>query len=111
MGHKGNDHLLGDLGADTLTGGEGRDAFSIGLGTGGLTLETADLITDFNVQEDFIDLMESATDGALTPDSLTMTQGTGNYANDLIIQHQATEEYLAILSGIQASQINLIELI
>ncbi len=111
LGHKDNDYLSGDLGADTLTGGQGRDVFAIGLGMGGLTLEAADVITDFNVEEDAIDLMDSATAGGLTSESLNITQGTGNYANDLIIQHQATGEYLAILQGGQGIEPNLIQFI
>ncbi|WP_354635335.1 calcium-binding protein [Planktothricoides raciborskii] len=111
LGHKDNDYLSGDLGADTLTGGQGRDVFAISLGMDGLTLEAADVITDFNVQEDFIDLMDSATAGGLTSESLNITQGTGNYTNDLIIQHQATGEYIAILLGIQPSEISLIQFI
>ena len=111
LGHKDNDYLSGDLGADTLTGGQGRDVFAIGLGMGGLTLESADVITDFNVQEDFIDLMDSATEEGLNSESLNITQGTGNHANDLIIQHQATGEYLAILQGGQGIEPNLIQFI
>jgi Ca2+-binding RTX toxin-like protein len=111
FGDSDNDYLQGGFGADTLTGGQGRDAFAIGLGTGGLTLEEADVITDFNVQEDLIDLINYATDGVLTPESLNITQGTGTYVNDAIVQHQATGEYLAILQGIEASEISLIQFI
>jgi hypothetical protein len=111
LGHKDNDYLQGDLGADTLTGGQGRDVFAIGLVMGGLTLEEADVITDFNVAEDFIDLMDSATNGGLSSEALNLTQGTGTYANDLIIQHQATGEYLAILQGGQGMEVNLIQFI
>jgi hypothetical protein len=110
LGHKDNDYLRGDLGADTLTGGQGRDVFAIGLGMGGLTLEEADVITDFNVAEDFIDLISDET-GILAPESLNLTQGTGTYANDLIIRHQSTGEYLAILQGGQGIEVNLIQFI
>ena len=84
-------------------------------GTGGLTLETADIITDFNPEEDSIDLISGSTAGtfagALTPGALTIVQGTGFYAADTIIQHGATGEYLAILQGFDASEINSINFI
>jgi hypothetical protein len=59
VGDGGNDHLFADAGVDTLTGGSGYDAFAIGLGTGGMSLETTNLITDFTVAEDRIDLIDN----------------------------------------------------
>ncbi|HIK09192.1 MAG TPA: hypothetical protein IGS52_02815, partial [Oscillatoriaceae cyanobacterium M33_DOE_052] len=47
FGEAGDDYLWGGEGADTLTGVTGRDVFAIGNGTGGMTLEMADVITDF----------------------------------------------------------------
>ncbi|MBD2463127.1 cadherin-like domain-containing protein [Oscillatoria sp. FACHB-1407] len=51
FGHAGNDLLVGGQGADTLTGGSGRDMFVYDRVTEGV-----DLITDFNGQNDVIDL-------------------------------------------------------
>ncbi|WP_300075180.1 M10 family metallopeptidase C-terminal domain-containing protein, partial [uncultured Ruegeria sp.] len=52
-GGSGNDILTGGSGNDTLTGGSGSDTFVFKEDSG------KDTITDFNVDEDFIDLSES----------------------------------------------------
>ncbi|GAB4278005.1 MAG: hypothetical protein Fur0025_04290 [Oscillatoriaceae cyanobacterium] len=96
FGEAGNDHLYGDAGADSLTGGLGRDAFAIGNGTGGTTTATADIITDFTLGEDVIDLVY--------PLGLADISITQNGA-DTVIQHQGTGEYLAVLLGITAADI------
>ena len=46
-GTAGADMITGGKGADTLTGGLGEDTFIFSLGDSGVTLETADVITDF----------------------------------------------------------------
>ncbi|MDO8453215.1 MAG: hypothetical protein Q7S59_01435 [Sulfurimonas sp.] len=50
----GNDTITGGLGKDTMTGGEGRDIFVFADGDTGTTIETADIITDFNSADDII---------------------------------------------------------
>ncbi|WP_199248640.1 hypothetical protein [[Phormidium] sp. ETS-05] len=90
FGEAGNDHLYGDAGADTLTGGLGRDAFAIGNGTGGSTIPTADIITDFTLGEDVIDLV--------SPLGFADIGITQNGA-DTVIQNSLTGEYLAVLLG------------
>jgi Ca2+-binding RTX toxin-like protein len=56
-GGDGNDVLIGGLGRDTLTGGADADTFVFqALTDSGKTTTTRDLITDFAVGEDYIDL-------------------------------------------------------
>lgn len=50
-GGAGDDWLIGGVGADTLTGGAGADRFALRSGTG------ADLITDFSIEDDKIELI------------------------------------------------------
>ena len=63
-GNNGNDTLNGGTGADTMTGGAGADTFVIGLTDSGITLATADTITDFITGVDKLSLgaAGSATD-------------------------------------------------
>jgi len=96
----GNDYLFGEMGADTLTGGLGFDVFALAIGTGSTGASTADVITDFNLNQDKIDLISP-----LAFNQLNIFQGTGAFASDTIIQYQVTGEYLAILKGVTASSI------
>jgi Ca2+-binding RTX toxin-like protein len=96
FGDAGNDYLFGEMGTDTLTGGLGNDVFAIG--TGGTTLAAADVITDFTLNQDKIDLISS-----LAFNQLNIFQGTGINIADTIIQYQVTGEYLAVLKGVTAS--------
>ncbi len=57
LGGAGNDTLIGGVGADIMTGGEGNDVFKItSLNDLGLGEGLQDVITDFTVNEDVIDL-------------------------------------------------------
>jgi Ca2+-binding RTX toxin-like protein len=100
FGDGGNDYLRGEIGADTLTGGLGNDVFAIAIGTGATGLAAADVITDFTLDRDKIDLISP-----LAFNQLNIFQGTGALVNDTIIQYQVTGEYLAILKGVTASSI------
>jgi len=91
FGEQGNDYLCGDAGGDSLTGGLGRDAFAIGNGTGGMTLEMADVITDFVPGEDVFDLIPSLGFG-----DLSLVQNGA----DVVIQNRVTNEFLARLQGV-----------
>ncbi len=97
LGGFGNDRLIGGLGADTLTGDLGNDAFVIGFGTGGNTIETADVIVDFTDTQDVIELISP-----LTFEQLNITSNS----NGTVIQVQATGEFLAVLSGVNPSQLS-----
>jgi large repetitive protein len=100
FGDGGNDYLFGETGADTLTGGLGNDVFAIAIGTGGISLDTADIITDFTLNQDKIDLISP-----LAFSQLNIFQGTGLNIADTIIQDRATGEYLAVLKGVTASSL------
>jgi len=91
VGGDGNDQLYGGLGADNLTGGAGNDIFVLAKGLG------RDTIKDFNISEDLI-----ALSGGLTFSGLSITQSV----NDTLIKVTATNESLALLTGIQALTIN-----
>jgi Ca2+-binding RTX toxin-like protein len=97
----GNDYLFGEMGADTLTGGLGFDVFAIAIDTGGTDLAAADVITDFTLNQDKINLISP-----LAFSLLNIFQGTGAFVSDTIIQYQVTGEYLAILKGVAASSID-----
>jgi len=100
FGDGGNDYLCGEMGADTLTGGSGNDVFAIAIGTGGTGASAADVINDFTLNQDKIDLISP-----LAFNQLNIYQGTGVLVSDTIIQYQVTGEYLAILKGVTASSI------
>ncbi|MBD2682121.1 MULTISPECIES: DUF4347 domain-containing protein [Nostoc] len=91
VGGDGNDQLYGGLGADNVTGGAGNDIFVLAKGEG------RDTIKDFNISEDLI-----ALSGGLTFSGLSITQSI----NDTLIKVTATDENLALLTGIQASTLN-----
>ena len=100
FGDGGNDYLSGEIGADTLTGGFGFDVFALAIGTGATGLAAADVINDFILNQDKIDLISP-----LPFNQLNIFQGTGALVSDTIIQYQVTGEYLAILKGVTASSI------
>ena len=94
IGGDGNDRLLGDLGNDTLTGELGGDVFVIIEDIG-----SADVITDYRANEDFLQL-----GGGLQFANLDIAQGTGFNINDTIIS--TTEgQLLAVLLGVPATTI------
>ncbi|MGB3190734.1 MAG: Calx-beta domain-containing protein [Limnoraphis sp.] len=101
FGDLGNDTLLGDLGSDTITGGDGNDTFFLGAGTGGFSLAEADIINDFNVEQDEIGLLN-----LLTFDELNIYQGTDEFVSDTIIQNKNTNEFLAILKNVNSNILN-----
>jgi Ca2+-binding RTX toxin-like protein len=63
-GGAGTDNLTGNAGADTYTGGAGADDFTILEDSTGITVATADTITDFVTGTDTISLNQDGT-GAL----------------------------------------------
>ncbi|NJN87434.1 MAG: hypothetical protein HC881_15410 [Leptolyngbyaceae cyanobacterium SL_7_1] len=93
VGGEGNDQLHGGTGIDKLTGNQGRDRFYLNLGWGGSTLAQADTITDFTRGQDLLHL-----NSGLTRSTLAMSQDA---AGNTIIRHQATGEYLLVLTGVR----------
>ncbi|MEG4837879.1 esterase-like activity of phytase family protein [Microcoleus sp. B9-D4] len=100
QGGEGDDFLSGDLDRDILTGGGGKNIFAIGrIGTrttGGSQLENADLITDFVKGQDLISL------SGISPANIEISQGTGNFSNSIVLRDTATNEFLAILEGVNS---------
>ena len=99
FGGSGNDQLDGGTGADTITTGSGSDTIVLRVGDGGSAIANADTISDFTDGTDVFGL----DDGLLYTD-LTIAQGTGSNSSDTIISKGS--EYLTILTGISASNIN-----
>ncbi|MEA5522599.1 Calx-beta domain-containing protein [Limnoraphis robusta] len=101
FGDLGNDTLFGDRGSDTITGGEGNDTFYMGEGTGGFSITEADIINDFNSEQDSIGLLN-----LLSFDDLNIYQGTDEFSSDTIIQNKNTNEFLAILKNVNSNTLN-----
>ena len=99
IGTNSDNVLDGGKGADTIYSLSGSDTIVLRLGDGGSTLEAADTIADFTDGKDKLGL-----DNNLQYSDLTISQGTDINANDTIISKDS--EYLAILTGIDASVIS-----
>ena len=100
-GGAGNDLLSGDGGNDKLDGGTGRDTIYTGsgidtiilrTGDGASSLSAADTIKDFTDGKDTFGLADG-----LSFSDLTITQGTGDYANDTLISKTSSSEYLSLI--------------
>jgi hypothetical protein len=102
----GNDVLYGDSGTDLVTGGPGRDKFVLAPTSGGNTLSTADLITDFTKGTDLIGLAGRLRFHDLNFIRITSKlDPTGNFVNSTAIRDSLTGEYLAILHKVTPSQL------
>ncbi|MUH01324.1 DUF4347 domain-containing protein [Scytonema sp. UIC 10036] len=91
-GNDGADELWGGLGNDYLTGGKGNDIFILARNEG------VDTINDFRVGEDVIRLS-----GSLTYSALSITQVLSN----TFIFDNSNQKHLAVLTGVQASTLNI----
>ena len=98
VGTNGDDTLDGGAGRDTLTGGNGRDTFVIRADDGGDSEATADVITDFQNGTDKLGLADGLSFGALT-----VAQGEGDYANDVIVKRGV--EVLLVIQNQQLADI------
>ena len=102
-GGAGNDVLTGGAGADVLTGGAGADIFVIGDTDSGITLATADTITDFVTGVDHLQLGHAGD----------ATAGTGNYVEataqvlNFDVAHTAADAALALLHVSAPAQLEL----
>ncbi len=100
-GGQGDDTLVaGTGGRDVMTGGRGRDVFVLANGTGGSQRRNANVITDFNPNQDRIGLA-----GGLRFNDLSIAQGTGNNRNNVIIRNRRTGEFLAIVRNVNVSRL------
>ena len=102
IGTTGDNLLDGGTGADTIYSRSGSDTIVLRLGDGGSTLATADTIEDFTDGSDKLGL-----DNNLQYSDLTISQGTGSNSGDTIISKGS--EYLAILTGINASVLSEVD--
>ena len=100
-GGAGNDILDGGKGKDILTGGIGLDLFELEGRSAANTLPLADLITDFKKGEDILKLKDG-----LGFANINITQGTGIYASDTLLRIAGTGQYLAVLKGVNAGNLN-----
>lgn len=101
-GDNGNDLLIGGAGDDVLTGGAGNDRFRIQFGRG------TDLITDFTVGEDFLELARGlkTSDLLITQDFVTQSSGAITPVTLIGVQPGTlfpSDKPLAVLSGVNAS--------
>ena len=123
-GNAGDDQLDGGLGQDILWGDDentyeydyampgmeneqqtgGSDTFVIRLGDGGSSVETADVIMDFEDGTDQIGLADG-----LTYNEITLSQGEGNYIDDVVITSQG--EFLVVVKDIELSSLNFFDII
>ncbi|HIK29321.1 MAG: hypothetical protein N3E45_15325 [Oscillatoriaceae bacterium SKW80] len=101
FGDAGDDTLYGDIGSDTLKGGAGSDVFSFALGHGGPSIPRANFIEDFETERDFIELA-----AGLQFENLNIFQGSGDNANNTIIQDILTGEYIVVLLNVNAKNID-----
>jgi Ca2+-binding RTX toxin-like protein len=102
IGTTGDNLLDGGTGADTIYSRSGSDTIVLRLGDGGNTLATADTVVDFTDGSDKLGL-----DNNLQYSDLTISQGTGSNSGDTIISKGS--EYLAILTGINASVLSEVD--
>ena len=93
IGGTGEDTLDGGTGRDHLAGGSGIDTFVIRAGDGASSIDDADIVYDFTDGTDVI-VLDSLAFG-----DLTISEGTGTYAGDTVIQKTDTGEYLLIISS------------
>lgn len=77
-GRAGDDVLIGGAGRDVLTGGSGRDRFDFDtVSQIGNSASTSDLITDFQVRNDLIDLRDIDASSGLAGNNAFVFRGTG----------------------------------
>ena len=96
-GGEGNDTILGGTGDDTLTGGAGEDTFAYKYGAAG-----DDTITDFNVDEDSIDL--SLLQVNIAYDELTIVQD-GDDTKITVSHDDFTNDITITLEGVTATDV------
>ena len=98
MAGDGDDFLEGRNGADRLTGGGGSDTFIVTPGEGGATIDLADVILDF---EDGVDLI--GLGGEIGFGDIVIGETP---SGDAVISFVGTGEFLAVLEGVSASQLD-----
>jgi len=136
-GGDGNDTLIGGPGNNTLDGGPGKDilsgktgissgdnwsgtindnntyhgeyginTFIIRAGDGGSSIDGADVITDFEDNNDLIGMADG-----LEYSQLTIEQGTGDYANHVVVKKTDTGEFLVIIQNILLENVTYFDVV
>ena len=100
IGAKGEDTLDGGTGRDHLAGGSGIDTFVIRAGDGASSIDDADIVYDFTDGTDLIGM------SGLEYSQLTIEQGTGDYANHVVVKKTDTGEFLVIIQNTSLSSIS-----
>ena len=98
-GGAGEDILTGGLGQDRLHGGADADIFVFYKGYGGVAVDQADQILDFENNKDLIRLDS-------TIQAITIISGADLYAGHTLLQDSGTGEYLAVIENVFAHQID-----
>ena len=88
-----------------MHGGLGIDTFVIKSGDGSTILADADVIYDFTDGTDIIGM------NSLTFDQLTIAQGSGNYANHVLVKIRSTSEYVAVIQSMSVSNITALDFV
>jgi Ca2+-binding RTX toxin-like protein len=118
-GGNGSDRLSGDVGEDTLTGGAGNDRFVLALNRDSSTSVSSltsfdrtptDTITDFTDSQDLIELTGGLSFQQLNIVSIRSSPNASNFDSTLIMS-ASSQEWLAILTGVRASQITATDFI
>lgn len=101
IGGDGNDVLSGDFGQDTLIGGAGADRFVLRSYSMATDPSRADVIEDFDITSDFIDLTGGLTEADLTLESGSLTSGS----SDTLIRYRDAEGILGWVTGVSPDQL------
>jgi len=111
-GHAGKDGLLGGAGSDTLTGGNGADLF-VYTARGDSRPGTPDVITDFGVGADRIDLgalygsgwLKYRDEAPITgAHQVNVTQSGDDVIVHINLDRDAVDEMRVVLAGVDLSQ-------
>ena len=100
-GGNGDDVLYGDFGIDTLTGSTGQDIFVLPSGSAAITTSAADIIIDFNKDDDFIGLTDGLTEAGVTLEAASIVPGT----SDTVIKNSATGAILGRVAGVSPTDV------
>jgi Ca2+-binding RTX toxin-like protein len=104
-GGPGNDLLVGGAGRDILTGGGGQDVFRFDQGDLGLSQSTRDVIKDFQVGQDKIDLK------AYADASIRILHGDGYDRVAIDVGHDHKTDFLIQVHVMGGSQLTMADII